>query len=226
MNPPTTQHGVKKHDFSPYANNGGTTLALPGKDFAIAAGDTRLSSGYSIQSRYTPKLKILTNKCVISTAGCQTDTTALWKLLEARITFYEHEHGKTMSTPAIAQMLMNILYSRRMFPYYTFNMLSGIDEEGNGCVYGYDAIGSYQKIHAGAQGSGQSLIQPLLDSQRSFKNQIWVPEEDLSLEYAKTLVKDGFQSAGERDIYTGDTVQIMVITKDGIAVEEMALKKD
>jgi 20S proteasome subunit beta 6 len=42
--------------FNPYAENGGTILAIAGLDFAVVAGDTRQSEGYSIQTRYAPKV--------------------------------------------------------------------------------------------------------------------------------------------------------------------------
>jgi 20S proteasome subunit beta 6 len=47
-----------------------------------------------------------------------------------------------------------------------------------------------------------------------------------SLETALKIVKDAFISAGERDIYTGDWVDIAIITKDGIKTERFTLKKD
>lgn len=42
--------------FNPYTENGGTILAVAGADFSVIAGDTRQSEGYSIQTRYAPKV--------------------------------------------------------------------------------------------------------------------------------------------------------------------------
>jgi 20S proteasome subunit beta 6 len=40
------------------------------------------------------------------------------------------------------------------------------------------------------------------------------------------LVKDCLTCAGERDIYTGDSVDLFIVTKDGVRQERMELKKD
>ena len=150
----------------------------------------------------------------------------LHKTLAARMIFYKHQHRKEMTTPAIAQMLSNTLYYKRFFPYYTFNIIAGLDAEGKGAVYGYDAVGSFQRVPVVCQGTGHELIQPVVDSQIDRKHQVGKDRWDIPQEDAVTLVKDCFTSAAERDIYTGDSVEIAVINKDGITFETYSLKKD
>ena len=53
----TSVHGTpKKHDYSPYVNNGGTCLAIAGDNFVVAAGDTRLATGFAILSRNSSRM--------------------------------------------------------------------------------------------------------------------------------------------------------------------------
>lgn len=52
------------------------------------------------------------------------------------------------------------------------------------------------------------------------------PKEELALNPCVELVKDAFTSAGERDIYTGDTVEIFKVTDTGVEIEKFELKKD
>lgn len=51
-----TQTQPHQQAFNPYTENGGTILAIAGADFSVIAGDTRQSEGYSIQTRYAPKV--------------------------------------------------------------------------------------------------------------------------------------------------------------------------
>merc|ERR1712139_378056 len=121
-----------------------------------------------------------------------------------------------MSCSAIAQMLSSTLYYRRFFPYYTYNMVAGVDNEGKGCVFSYDPVGSYQRETYRACGSASAIIQPLLDNQIGYKNQSNVDPTPLTRDRARTMVRDIFAAASERDIYTGDEVEISLIDAKGI----------
>merc|ERR1712137_836564 len=219
---------AKEARFNPYDHNGGTALAVAGTNFAVVAGDTRMSTGYSIMSRKVSKLYKLTDTVVLATSGFRADISTLQKLLRAKLTEYEQKFGEPIKVHAVAQMLANTLYGRRFFPYYTWNVLAGLDQDGVGCIYSYDPVGNYERVRVNVTGSGESLIQPLLDNQFERQHQQSAPKPpplnvDLSLEDTVELVKDAFTSAGERDIFTGDDCEICVITKDGVKIETFPL---
>jgi hypothetical protein len=54
----------------------------------------------------------------------------LHKTLQWRNVMFQHNHAKPMSCTAAAQLLSNTLYYKRFFPYFTFNLLAGLDDEG------------------------------------------------------------------------------------------------
>ncbi|KAJ4426671.1 proteasome subunit beta type-1 [Periplaneta americana] len=218
--------GPKTARFNPYSENGGSVVAIAGDDFALLASDTRLSADFSIYTREQSKLFRLSDTTVLGCTGCWCDTLTLTRILEARMQMYLHEHNKPMSTPAVAQMLATMLYYKRFFPYYVSNVLAGLDEEGKGCVYSYDPIGHCELSTYKARGSAGALLQPLLDNQIGFQNMENVTPEPIKMDRAMAILKDVFISAAERDIHTGDSILINIITKDGIKVEKFNLRRD
>lgn len=225
-NLPDYVQGPIQARFNPYSDNGGSVLAIGGDDFCVIGADTRLSSGFQINTRNQEKLFQLSGTTILGCAGCWCDTLSLTRVLSARMQMYKHEHLKDISTPAAAQMLSTILYYKRFFPYYISNVLAGLDEEGKGCVYSYDPIGHMEKASYRAGGSAGALLQPLLDNQIGYGNQENVEKIPLTVDKALKILKDVFTAAAERDIYTGDGIVIKIITKDGVRTETFVLRKD
>ncbi|KAF8516452.1 nucleophile aminohydrolase [Hysterangium stoloniferum] len=209
----------QQRQFNPYTENGGTILAIAGADFSVIAGDTRQSEGYSIQTRYAPKVFRLTGKAVLAVNGFAADGNMFVKKVKQRLEWYRHAHAKDMPLRAIARMIQTMLYAQRFFPYYVYNILSGIEEDGTGAVYSFDPVGSYEREACRAAGAAQALVQPFLDNQIYFKNQTPAlgtsHPTHLPLRHVLELVIDSFTSATERHIEVGDGLEIYIVLARG-----------
>ena len=210
----------KKEEFNPYINNEGTTMAIAGDDYVIVAADKRLSISYSILSRDTSKICRLADNIILSSSGMYADFIALQRYLKARIEIYRSNNKKEPTLDNIAQLLSVTLYQKRFFPYYCFTTLSGKNKDGKFVCFGYDAIGSYEALPNGAQGSGDKLIVPVLDNIIERKGKLTENE-------AKQLVLETMNGATNRDIHTGDKVEIVILRRDGrLTKEEFPLRED
>jgi 20S proteasome subunit beta 6 len=93
-------------------------------------------------------------------------------------------------------------------------------------AFSYDAVGSFERVKYSSSGTGQSLIQPFLDNQVAKLNQTIKSGAPVTSADVVDFVKDALTSAGERDIYTGDSIDLAVIDASGIRILVQPLKKD
>ncbi|CAD8135104.1 unnamed protein product [Paramecium octaurelia] len=146
----------KSDQWSPYHDNSGTVLAVGIPGSVLVAVDPRLSNGYNILTRDATKLSQLTDKCVQATAGQYADFIALRKFLQQRLQLYEfqNEVQQGFNTNCSSFAIQRTLF-QKIFPLLHFQLIGSLDENNNGVVYGYDAIGSYDQMTYGVQGGGQ-----------------------------------------------------------------------
>lgn len=214
----------RKEQWNPYMNNMGTVMAVAGNDFLVLCGDKRLSMGYAILSRESTKICQLTEKIFIASSGMYADIKALWKNLKIRIEMYRTTHKKDPGLTQIAQLLSTTLYMRRFFPFYAFNILAGEKENGEFSCYGYDAVGSFDEVKFGAQGSGNELVTPVLDN---ILNRFKKEGRQVTKQEAVNMIRECMNGTSCRDIYTGDKMDIVILNKGGqVEWLEEDLRKD
>ncbi|EMD44406.1 proteasome beta subunit, putative [Entamoeba histolytica KU27] len=211
---------AKNNQWSPYEDNCGTCVVIKGEDFVVIASDTRMSRDYMILTRNDSKIYPLTSKCVFTGSGMRADIKELTDQIKAHIKNYKYENGKEMSTESVAQVLSNTLYSHRFFPYYSFSLLAGINSKGKAVTYNYDAVGSFEERKYSCSGSGEELAYPLLDSLLKDRT------EPLGEQEAINIARDVMTSACERDIHTGDNVEIVILNSNGIRKEVHFMASD
>jgi 20S proteasome subunit beta 6 len=112
---------------------------------------------------------------LVGSAGCSADCESLRRRmrleLDALLSSSSSRGGDGgMGVSSIANLLQQILYGRRTFPYYAFCVVAGLDRRRRGgeineegAVFVYDAIGSYERVAVCCAGSGRELLQPIID---------------------------------------------------------------
>jgi len=225
--------GAKQQRWSPYSWHGGSIVGISGEDFAVIASDTRLGEHGSIYQRDLSRLHEVTPNTILGNCGFHGDALQLCKLVKAKCKIYEYTHKVPPAPTAIAQMIAITLYNRRFFPYYVYNIVAGIDDQGKGAIFSYDPVGCVERVTCISEGTASSLLQPFLDNQIYGKNlgkpsgdKENFPVPELTKERAMMVIKDAFISAAERDVNTGDSILMKIVDKNGIVESIFPLRRD
>ena len=140
-------------------------MSICSDDYIVFGGDRRLCRGYGILKRDVSRIHKLTEDTYILSWGMYSDIINLWKVLDERIRLYQLNYGEKLDTQRIASMLSRVLYYKRFFPYYTFNIIVG-KQDGRFVSFDYDAIGSMSRLKKVANcGNSSEIIGPMLENQ-------------------------------------------------------------
>ena len=191
---------------------GATTIGVVCKDGVILASEKRVSYGYMIMSKTGKKVFRVTGHIGAACAGLVADMQMLVRQVEAYSKLYELDHNRRISVRAAAKSMSNILFQRRLFPYLTQTIGGGVDDEGSN-IYILDPLGSVIPDKYAAVGSGAEIAIGVLED--AYK-------DGLSLEEGKDLVVRTMKSALARDTASGNGVDLLLITADGIKEESLS----
>ncbi|TRO52823.1 archaeal proteasome endopeptidase complex subunit beta [Candidatus Bathyarchaeota archaeon] len=190
---------------------GATTVGVVCKDGVILASEKRVTYGHLVMSKGGKKVFKLTNQIGAACAGLVGDMQILTREVEAQANLFSMDVGRRISVRATAKLMSNILFNRRYAPLITQTIVGGLDDEGPS-LYVLDVLGSLIPDKYAAVGSGTEMAMGVLEE---------IYKEDLTVEEAKTLVIRAIKSAISRDAMSGDGIDFLIITKDGVAEESM-----
>ncbi len=193
---------------------GATTVGVTFKDGVILASEKRVAYGYFVLSKTGKKVFRLTDRIGAACAGMVADMQILAKHVAAYAKLHTLDSARPASVVAVAKLMANILFERRLFPLLTQTIIGGVDEEGP-ALYVLDPLGSLINDKFSCVGSGAEIAIGIIES--SYR-------ENLSQDEAKELVLQSIKAAVARDIQSGDGVDFMIITASGVIEETVSLK--
>lgn len=191
---------------------GATTIGIVCSDGVVLASEKRMSYGYFVMSRASKKVFKITDRVGAACAGLMGDMQTLVREVAAYSSLHALETGRSVSVRATAKLMGNLLFRRRLFPYITQTIVGGVDENGP-ALFVLDPLGSVIEDKYASVGSGAELAMGILEAEY---------RSDITVEEAKELAKKAIKAAIARDVGSGDGVDLLVITKDGVK-EETAL---
>jgi proteasome beta subunit len=188
---------------------GATTIGVICADGVILASEKRVTYGYLVVSKGVKKVFKITDQIGAACAGLVGDMQVLTREVEAQANLFSMDVGRRISVRSAAKLMSVILFNRRYAPLITQTIVGGLDEEGPS-LYVLDVLGSLIPDKYAVVGSGTEIAMGVLEE--GYK-------EGLSIEEAKALVTRAIKSAISRDAMSGDGIDFIVITKEGITEE-------
>ncbi len=181
------------------------------EDGVLLASERRYSYGTFVMSKGAKKVFSITNNIGVACAGIVGDMQVLTREARAYMNIYHYERDRSGTVKNTAKLIANLLSSRRMFPYLAETIIAGVSD-GKPELYVLDPIGSVLSDKFAVVGTGAPIAIGVLESEYS---------EGLSVDEAKPLLLRAVRAAMARDISSGDGVDLMVITEQGIKEESL-----
>jgi len=202
---------IKMEDNGNVLKTGTTTLGLVCKDGIILAADRRATAGYLIANKKTQKIIPITDKIAVTIAGTASDAQLLARYAEAELRLKMIRTKREVTVKEAANLMARLTYNniRRpsMIPGIAHFIVGGADHTG---CYIYDVFpdGSIAEIDTFiSSGSGSVMVYGVLET-------LFTPK--ITIEDGKKLAIKCINAAIQRDIASGNGIDIIAITDRGI----------
>jgi proteasome beta subunit len=183
------------------------------KDGIVMGADRRATAGNLIGSKREAKLRKINDYLAVSWTGGAADAQLSTKVITAELRLKEL---KTKERPTVGEaanlagmMLYRSIRTPAMIPHIVGMLVGGFDENGETSLFTIEPAGGVYKVDDfdANFSSGMPFILGLLENKY---------RKDISVKEAVELAKDCIKSAIERDVGSGNGIDVFTITSEGI----------
>ncbi len=185
--------------------HGTTTVGLVCSDGVVLATDTRVTAGGFIAHKRGKKLLRIDDNIAMTISGGVADAQNVVDTLKYYTNLYRLEKRRQMPVKAAAQVVSNVLFSSRLYPFIADVLVGGVDTKG-GSLFNVDFFRSMNQEKVIATGSGSPVAYGILEAE--FK-------EGMTVAKAYPLAAKAIIAATRRNVATGDHFDIAILDKEG-----------
>jgi proteasome beta subunit len=189
---------------------GTTTVGIKCKDGVVLCADKRVTSGYLVANKKFDKVLNVTDKIAVTTAGTVSDVQLMVKLLRAELKLKDIRTKRDSMVEEAVTLLANLVYNNirkmSMIPGISHFVVGGTDNKGQH-IFDVGADGSVTSVDDYvSSGSGSVMAYGVLET---------LYKEDITVKEAIELGKKAINAAVQRDIASGNGIDIVAITEKG-----------
>jgi len=190
---------------------GTTTLAMLCKDGIVLSADKRATSGYLVSHKKFDKILNITDNIAVTVAGTVSDVQLLAKYIRAELKLKLIRTDRESTVKEAANLLSMLVYNNirklSLIPGISHFLIGGKDEEGFH-IYDLAPDGSIIEVDDyTTSGSGSVMVYGVLET---------LYDKKVSVEEGIKLAIKSINAAVQRDIASGNGIDIVTITKDGV----------
>jgi len=199
--------------------NGGSVVAMVGKDCVAIASDLRLGSQAMTIACNFEKIFPITDRIYLGLPGLATDVATLRERFRYRVNMYTIKEEREIEPQTFAHLVSSTLYEKRFGPYFVEPIIAGLEKGTNKpFIAGTDLIGclTFPKDFVVAGTASDKLF--------GVAEGLWEPElepEDLFETISQTLL-----NAVDRDAYSGWGAIVHLITPDKVVTRTLRSRMD
>ncbi len=193
---------------------GTTTVGVKCRDGIILGADTRATADFMIVDKNARKVFEITDNIALTIAGTVSDVQLITKLLKAELNLKSVKTYRRPTVKEAANLLASMTYQNirkmSMIPGISHFIMGGFDDGSKREYSLYDIFpdGSLSEVtDYVSSGSGSVFAYGVLETQY---------KDNMSLAEAVELVKKTVNAALQRDAASGNGINIITITNDGL----------
>ncbi|NCO11800.1 hypothetical protein CO038_03525 [Candidatus Pacearchaeota archaeon CG_4_9_14_0_2_um_filter_39_13] len=192
---------------------GTTVLGIVCKDGIVMGADRRVTAGHLVMSKKERKVKQITDYLVMSWTGGAADAFLSEKVIAAELRLKEL---KTKMRPTVKESahLIGMMFYRNirtpsMIPHIVGTLVGGYNEDGTFELYTIEPAGGVYKVedYDANFSSGMPFVLGYLERQYN---------KNVTIKEGVELALESLKSSTQRDVASGNGIDIFTINKDGI----------
>ena len=190
---------------------GTTTVGMVCKDGIVLCADKKVTAGYLIAHKKFEKVIKINDYIALTVAGSVSDVQQLVKLIRAELKIKDVRTRRSSTVKEAANLLSMFVYGNirklSMIPGIAHFIIAGKDDYGFH-MYDISPDGSIVSIDDFvSSGSGSVMAYGVLET---------LYKKDMSIDDAVKIGAKAINAAIQRDIASGNGIDIVTVTKEGI----------